>query len=307
VDAENVRCWIDFNNDGVFAAAENVFASQAIGTHNGNITIPLTAVLNTPLRMRIGSDRSVNSIPSPCINLVNGQFEDYTVTVISNSLPPVALAAIDSIDNCNGIVSFTDGSNNLPTTWLWYFGDGQTSVLQNPTHQYASSGVYQVSLVATNAFGSDSTSISVTVSVVSAAFTVSGLQQIGQTLQFTAATQTAATYLWNFGDGFLSTLINPTHIYTAAGSYPVTLTVTSGSCVVNLTDTIVILPVGIDLPEGMSSLTLLPNPFKDDVTIEFELNGEREISLQIKVTSLELAHENTPPGVRHVSSPFLSD
>ncbi|MBL0071718.1 MAG: T9SS type A sorting domain-containing protein [Bacteroidetes bacterium] len=79
----------------------------------------------------------------------------------------------------------------------------------------------------------------------------------------------------------MSTLINPTHIYTAAGSYPVTLTVTSGSCVVNLTDTIVILPVGIDLPEGMSSLTLLPNPFKDDVTIEFELNGEREISLQI--------------------------
>ena len=43
---------------------------------------------------------------------------------------------------------------------------------------------------------------------------------------------------------------------------------------VNLTDTIVILPVGIDLPEGMSSLTLLPNTFKDDVTIEFELNGD---------------------------------
>lgn len=278
---EYVRCWIDFNNDGIFSVSENVFGSLAIASHNGNVTIPLTSVLNTPLRMRVGSDRSVNAIPSPCTNLVNGQFEDYTVTVISNSLPPVALAAIDSIDNCNGIVSFTDGSNNLPTTWLWYFGDGQTSVLQNPTHQYTTSGVYQVSLVATNAFGSDSTSISVTVSVVSAAFTVSGLQQLGQSLQFTAATQGATAYLWNFGDGFLSTLANPTHIYTAAGSYPVTLTVTSGPCVVTLTDTITILPVGIDYPEGITYLSLLPNPFKDDVTIEFVLSGEKVISLQV--------------------------
>jgi hypothetical protein len=143
------------------------------------------------------------------------------------------------------------------------------------------SGVYQVSLVATNAFGSDSTSISVIVSVVSAAFTVSGLQQIGQSLQFTAATQGATAYLWNFGDGFLSTLANPTHIYTAAGSYPVTLTVTSGPCVVTLTDTITILPVGIDYPEGITYLSLLPNPFKDDVTIEFVLSGEKVISLQV--------------------------
>ncbi|MBL7915259.1 MAG: PKD domain-containing protein [Bacteroidia bacterium] len=154
-------------------------------------------------------------------------------------------------------------------------------MLQNPTHQYTTSGVYQVSLVATNAFGSDSTSISVTVSVVSAAFTVSGLQQIGQSLQFTAATQGAASYLWNFGDGFLSTLTNPTHTYTAAGSYPVTLTVTSGPCVVTLTDTITILPVGIDYPEGITYLSLLPNPFKDDVTIEFVLSGEKVISLKV--------------------------
>jgi Zn-dependent metalloprotease/uncharacterized membrane protein len=278
---EYVRCWIDYNNDGIFSTAENVFGSLAIANHNGSITIPLTTVLNTPLRMRVGSDRSVNNVPSPCVNAVNGQFEDYSVTIVSNNLPPVALAAIDSIDSCNGIVSFEDGSNNLPTSWLWYFGDGQTSTVQNPTHQYTSSGVYQVSLVASNAFGSDSTTISVTVSVVSAAFTVSGLQQIGQSLQFTAATQTAATYLWNFGDGFLSTLVNPTHTYTAAGSYPVTLTVTSGSCVVTLTDTIVILPVGIDFPEGVTYLSLLPNPFKDDITIEFVLDGEREISLQI--------------------------
>ena len=39
---------------------------------------------------------------------------------------------IDSI--CEGnIVEFTDLTNNNPDSWLWDFGDGNTSVLQNPT------------------------------------------------------------------------------------------------------------------------------------------------------------------------------
>jgi hypothetical protein len=52
-------------------------------------------------------------------------------------------------------VAFTDTSTNTPTSWAWDFGDGGTSTSQNPTHSYTASGVYTVSLTATNATGSN--------------------------------------------------------------------------------------------------------------------------------------------------------
>ena len=52
-------------------------------------------------------------------------------------------------------VQFVDESYNIPTTWLWTFGDGGTSTLSNPEHTYNAAGTYTVSLYVTNAYGSD--------------------------------------------------------------------------------------------------------------------------------------------------------
>ncbi len=53
-------------------------------------------------------------------------------------------------------VSFTDTSSGTPTSWLWRFGDGQTSTLRNPTHAFSMSALYEVTLTASNAAGSTS-------------------------------------------------------------------------------------------------------------------------------------------------------
>lgn len=56
------------------------------------------------------------------------------------------------------MVAFTDTSTDSPTSWLWTFGDGDTTnnTQQNPLHSYANAGTYTVSLTATNAGGSGS-------------------------------------------------------------------------------------------------------------------------------------------------------
>jgi len=52
-------------------------------------------------------------------------------------------------------VQFNDTSTYSPTSWSWNFGDSLGSSLQNPSHVYTSIGLYNVSLTATNAQGSD--------------------------------------------------------------------------------------------------------------------------------------------------------
>jgi PKD repeat protein len=51
-------------------------------------------------------------------------------------------------------VQFNDGSTGGPTSWLWNFGDGQTSTQQNPTHVFGGPGTFNVTLTVANAGGS---------------------------------------------------------------------------------------------------------------------------------------------------------
>jgi PKD repeat protein len=61
-------------------------------------------------------------------------------------------------------VAFTDASTGSPTSWSWNFGDGSFSTLPNPSHAYAASGTYLVTLTVSNAGGSNTASRTVTVS-----------------------------------------------------------------------------------------------------------------------------------------------
>lgn len=79
-------------------------------------------------------------------------------TAISNcSTPPDAnFSATPTTTSCSGTVQFTDQSTDSPTSWLWNFGNGITSTLQNPLYTYPAAGTYTVMLRVSNAVGLDS-------------------------------------------------------------------------------------------------------------------------------------------------------
>ncbi|MEI6764544.1 MAG: C25 family cysteine peptidase [Bacteroidota bacterium] len=70
---------------------------------------------------------------------------------VSSNTPSAAF-----ISNITGhTATFTDQSTNA-ASWLWYFGDGNTSTLQNPAHTYATDGAYTIKEVVYNGCGADS-------------------------------------------------------------------------------------------------------------------------------------------------------
>ncbi|MBK6831453.1 MAG: PKD domain-containing protein [Flavobacteriales bacterium] len=77
--------------------------------------------------------------------------------------PPIAYIASNTLLSCTGEFMFTDASLYTPTSWEWNFGDDSTSAEQDPVHTYLNSGTYTVTLIATNAFGSDTAEVTVTV------------------------------------------------------------------------------------------------------------------------------------------------
>lgn len=151
--------------------------------------------------------------------------------VANVSLGGTPTAAFTS--SVNGLIaSFTNGSSTGPTpSYLWDFGDGNTSTQSDPSHTYAAAGVYTVCLVATDACGSDSTCAFIT--TVSCNNPIAAYTSSNTDLDFTftngSTTTGATTYLWDFGDGTTGTAMDETHTYPAAGDYTVCLTVTD-SC-----------------------------------------------------------------------------
>ncbi len=156
-----------------------------------------------------------------------------------NTGPPPAPVADFSGSPTSGTepltVNFTDLSTGSITGWDWAFGDGGTSSVQNPSHQYTSPGTYTVSLTVTGPGGSDDEIKTNYIAVNPCVLPTAGFVgsptsgEVPLTVNFTNQSTGATSYSWNFGDGGNSTAANPNHTYTSAGAYTVTLTATN-SC-----------------------------------------------------------------------------
>lgn len=148
----------------------------------------------------------------------------------------------------NGVAPFTvefrDTSGGDPTSWLWDFNDGTpVSTLQDPLdHVFLLPGTYIVTMTATNAWGSSTETMGVTVVAASTVdFTyVMSSPNAPSTVDFTDASTVGGTaYDWTFGSGQGSgTGTTTSHTYSSAGTYSVTLTVTYPTGPLSVTKTI---------------------------------------------------------------------
>jgi PKD repeat protein len=159
---QNFFAWIDFNNNGIFETATEQIVSNLVSgdSTSTTVSIPSFGVVNTPLRLRIMSDASFSGQLDPCTDPVYGQAEDYTIYLAYNFSPPDTDFESNINYSCDGIVEFSDLSSNIPYAWYWDFGDGNSSISQNPIHTYINNGIYDVTLISSNLYGDDSTTYS---------------------------------------------------------------------------------------------------------------------------------------------------
>ncbi|HEX7336236.1 MAG TPA: PKD domain-containing protein [Gemmatimonadales bacterium] len=158
--------------------------------------------------------------------------KSVTVTPPPPNTPPSASFGL----SCTGLTcTFTDQSTDDGTilSWSWTFGDEESATVQSPTHTYAATGSYEVTLIVADDHGETGT-LTRTVTVTAPpnappsagfGFSCSGLT-CAFTDQSTDADGTVASWSWTFGDGGTTTDRSPGHTYATAGTYTATLTVT---------------------------------------------------------------------------------
>ncbi len=132
-----------------------------------------------------GGSPATSTATNPTVTYSTHGTYDATLTIVNTNgcspstteqitvyeaVPPVAdFSASETQITAGNSVTFTDLSENIPTSWSWTFEGGTpaTSNLQNPTITYSEPGEYMVTLVASNAFGSDTETKTEYINVVS--------------------------------------------------------------------------------------------------------------------------------------------
>ena len=140
---------------------------------------------------------------------------------------PVASFTTDKNTGCAPLlVNFTNTSSGA-VSYIWNFGNSNTSTIANPSTAYVTSGIFTVTLIVTSAGGQRDTSTT-TITIVNdpvAAFVANPLSGCEDytIISFTNSSTNSNSFTWDFGDGNTSILTNPTHTYLNPGTYTIKL------------------------------------------------------------------------------------
>ncbi len=179
---------------------------------------------------------------------VQNQADSKQITLLVEvAVPPAPVADFSFTPTspaAGDVVQFLDGSTDSPTAWSWNFGDPtssfpNTSSSKNPTHRFMNPGMYTVRLIASNAGGASAPHNEVVsvgqigpIPVASFSYSPTSPTEGDQVLFTDTSTGSPTSWSWDFDDptsgaSNASTLRNPSHVFSAAGSYDVTLRATN--------------------------------------------------------------------------------
>ncbi len=210
VYSEGLAIWIDFNNDGQYAASEAAYVGSSAATHSGTIQIPTNTVLNINLRMRVMCSFGTMSSSDACSSNLNnyGETEDYYIYCTCPTAATVNIASTNSFICQGQSATFTAsavGANSY--TWV---GAGSGSVI---TVTPGVTTAYTVIAGNTSCAGSTFTAVK-TISVTNVPLAVSAAASNTSICAGTAATLNAVganNYTWLPGSASTSsTIVSPT-------------------------------------------------------------------------------------------------
>jgi PKD repeat protein len=228
------------NVQTVIGAPDSVCRGTSASFTNNSIPVPdssrwsfgdntfsdSSSVIKTWNTSGIYTVKLVNSYPT-CKDSVT-----RAITVLN--LPAVKFSSNDS-NSCKA--PFTVNFQNLAfntVSWLWEFGDGNTSNLQTPANTYNSNGSFAVKLTATDAFGcSNTNNVNNFIRVLSPIAKIANVPNSGcipYSIRLTPAPFSVdgiAEYFWDLGNGETSNLVNPVANYPVEGKFDIKLKITN--------------------------------------------------------------------------------
>jgi len=181
------------------------------------------------------SDSTSNTVSQALIITVSAAITNQPPVITATAAPQSGLTPLSVAFSSAG--TFDPQGQTL--LYNWNFGDGVTSTNANPSHIYTTAGTYTVRLTVSDGItNATSGGITITVNpylaptVVASASPLTGVMPLAVTFSSAGTTDPqgkSLTFSWDFGDGTTSTIANPGHTYTTAGSYTVWLTVADGT------------------------------------------------------------------------------
>jgi len=153
----------------------------------------------------------------------------------------------EPVSGTDGLIQFSNQSTGQFNSWMWDFGDGLSSGIYNPQHQFAEPGTYIVCLTISDG-GSCYDTYCDTIEIIpdcQADFDITYVPTTPPVVQFTdLSTGYPDSWYWDFGDGTSSTQQNPAHTYYDPGSYEVCLIIenndTLNPCMDSICKTVII-------------------------------------------------------------------
>lgn len=190
----------------------------------------ITSTLNNPDHIYTASGvYEVKLLATTTEGCVDSSFSTITVLVPPSASFTVSTDSVCVADN----ITLTNTSSPSPLTCFWDFGDGNFSNDCVVNHSFDTSGNFMVTLVVTDGDGCRDTTqqlVNVTANPIAAFdFTKNGECTPVEVI-FQNQSSMGESYIWDFGDGMMSTETTPSHTYSDSGNYVVTLTTISGVC-----------------------------------------------------------------------------